>query len=413
MAQFSYRASTADGQIVEGVIDADVESTVVASLRGQGYIPIQIDHGAKLARGGAGAWAAGLTESFERWRDRVSNRDLMLFTRELATLLNAGLPLDRCLQSLATLTEKESLKAIVRRVLVDVQEGKSLSDALAVHDYVFPALYVNMVRAGEAGGVLEMILERLADYLEQSQKVRDEVSSAMTYPIFLVVVGGLMMVGMLTYVLPKFAVLFNDLGGALPASTQFVMALSDIFRAYWWAMLLGSGVIFFGVRRWSNSQKGRATVDRFKLQMPILGDLFTKMQVATVARTLGTMLKSGVPLIKSLEIVKAVVANVVIGRALTEVQHDVSEGKGLASPLERTGVFPSMALQMVSVGEDTGRLDEMLLVVADHYDRDVSNIIKSLMSMIGPIVMIFIAGLVGFIIMAVMSAIFSVNELIE
>ncbi len=413
MAQFSYRATTAEGQIIEGVIESDTEASVVTSLRGQGYIPIRIDRGAAVGGRGLAAWSAQLREAVVSWRSRVGTHDLMLFTRELAVLLKAGLPLDRCLQSLATLAESDALKAIVRQVLLDVQEGKSLSDALAVHDRAFPSLYVNMVRAGEAGGVLEMILERLADYLEQSQKIRDEVRSAMVYPLFLVGVGGLMVVVMLTYVLPKFAVLFNDLGGSLPSSTQFVMAMSAALRAYWWGMALAALALFVSFRRWGQSEGGRLTLDRFKLRMPIFGELLTKIQVARFARTLGTMLQSGVPLIRSLEIVKAVVGNVVIGSALTSVQHDVSEGKGLAAPLERTGVFPSMALQMVGVGEETGRLDEMLLVVSDHYDRDVANSIRSLMSLIGPVVLVTIAGVVGFIIMAVMSAIFSVNELIQ
>jgi len=413
MAQFSYRATTAEGQIIEGVIEADAETSVVNSLRGQGYIPIHINRGAVVGGRGVSAWPAQLREALAGWHARVGSHDLMLFTRELATLLKAGLPLDRCLQSLATLAEIDALKTIVRRVLLDVQEGKSLSDALAGHPRAFPPLYVNMVKAGEAGGVLEMILERLADYLEQSQAVRDEVRSAMVYPLFLVGVGGLMVVVMLTYVLPKFAVLFNDLGGQLPTSTQLVMSMSAALRAYWWGMALAVLVLFVAFRRWAATVGGRMTVDRFKLRMPVLGDLLTKIQVARFARTLGTMLKSGVPLIRSLEIVKAVVGNVVIGRALTSVQHDVSEGKGLAAPLERTGVFPSMALQMVGVGEETGRLDEMLLVVSDHYDRDVTNSIRSLMSLVGPVVLITIAAVVGFIIMAVMSAIFSVNELIE
>jgi general secretion pathway protein F len=405
---YSYRATTAEGRIIEGTMDADGESAVVASLRSQGYIPLFVGAG----KAGKKRRAVSLRlPDLTAWRHRVKGRDLMIFTRELATLLHAGMPLDRSLQSLAGLTENEQLKQVLANVLSQVQQGKSLSRALSEHPRVFPPLYINMVRAGEAGGIMESVLERLADYLENSEKARDEIRSAMTYPLILAFVGGASIVVLLTFVLPKFATVFNDLGATMPTSTRFVMAVSHGLQAYWWVGVLLIVTAFFGFRRYTSTSGGRVRVDRLKLTVPLFGELIRKVQVARFARTLGTMLKGGVPLIQSLEIVRAIVNNTVIVQALAAVQRDVSEGKGLAQPLERTGVFPALSLQMVAVGEETGRLDDMLIVVSDHYDRDVTNTVARLMSMLEPAMLLIMGLVTGFIVIAMLSAVFSVNEM--
>jgi general secretion pathway protein F len=389
-------------------MEAAAESQVVASLRNQGYIPLAVERG--LVQLGK---KRGLSLKLPDLRPgrRVKNRDLMIFTRELATLLRAGMPLDRSLQSLATLSSNQTLKESVGRVLAQVQAGKSLSEALAEHRNVFPPLYVNMVRAGEAGGVLESVLERLAEYLESSEKAREEVKSAMTYPLMLVITGGASILILLTYVLPKFTMVFADLGQAMPASTRMMMAVSDGLRSYWWAFILLVGGLWYGFRRYTSTPVGRLRYDRLKLTLPLFGDVTTKIQVSSFARTLGTMLKSGVPLLQSLDIVRAIVSNRVVAGSLESVSKDVSEGKGLAGPLERTGVFPPMALQMVTVGEETGRLDDMLIVVAEHYDRDVGNAIARLMSMLGPLLLVVMGIATAFIVIAMLTAVFSVNEM--
>jgi general secretion pathway protein F len=335
----------------------------------------------------------------------------MIFTRELATLLRAGMPLDRSLQSLASLTENAGLKAIVARVLAQVQEGKSLSKALGEHATIFPPLYVNMVKAGEVGGVIESVLERLADYLESSEKARDEIRSAMAYPLILAVVGAASILILLTYVLPKFTVVFADLGATMPTSTRLVMALSDSIQRFWWVGALFVAGGYAGFRRYTSGTAGRLRYDRWQLTLPILGDLVRKIQVARFARTLGTMLKSGVPLLQSLEIVRAVLSNTVIANAVLAVQKEVREGKGLAQPLERTGVFPALSLQMVAVGEETGRLDDMLMIVSDHFDRDVTNLVSRLMSTLEPAMLLIMGMVTGFIVIAMLSAVFSVNEM--
>jgi type II secretion system protein F len=405
---FSYRATTHDGKVVEGVMEAAGESQVVAALRSQGYIPLAVERGlVQLGR----RKGISLRIPDLKFGRRVRGRDLMLFTRELATLLRAGMPLDRSLQSLATLSENRGLKDSVSRVLSQVQAGKSFSEALREHREVFPSLYVNMVRAGEAGGVLETVLERLAEYYESSEKSREEVKSAMTYPLMLVITGGASILILLTYVLPKFTLVFADLGAAMPPSTQMIMALSDGLRAYWWLFIAVIAVVWYGARRYVATPEGRANYDRWKLRLPLVGAVVTKIQISSFARTLGTMLKSGVPLLQSLEIVEAIVSNRVVARSLEVVAKDVSEGKGLAGPLERTGVFPQMALQMITVGEETGRLDDMLLVVAEHYDRDVGNAIARLMSMLGPLLLVVMGIATAFIVIAMLTAVFSVNEM--
>ena len=235
----------------------------------------------------------------------------------------------------------------------------------------------------------------------------------MTYPLILGFVGSASIVVLLTYVLPKFAAVFADLGAALPASTRIVMSASHLLQSYWWVLVVGALVLWFAFRRFTSSPSGRFRYDRFKLSLPLFGELARKVQVARFARTLGTMLKSGVPLIQSLEIVRAIVANSVISAALQSVQRDVSEGKGLAGPLERTGVFPALSLQMVAVGEETGRLDDMLIVVSDHYDRDVANLVARLMSMLEPAMLLIMGLVTGFIVIAMLSAVFGVNQMIQ
>ncbi len=392
-------------------MEADGEAAVISNLRSQGYIPLSVKAGSAGAGGKGFSFDLSSLGSISLRRKKVRSRDLMIFTRELATLLQAGMPLDRSLQSLSTLTENEALKDIVGNVLTNVQEGKSLSDALALHDTVFPPIYVNMIRAGEAGGVIESVLERLAEYLENSEKVRDELKSAMTYPLILGIVGGGSITILLTYVLPKFTVIFADVGAALPASTQFVMTVSDGLKTYWWIVGLLLVAARLAFKRYTSNSAGLLNYHRAQLKMPLFGDLIRKVEVARFARTLGTMLKSGVPLLQSLDIVRAVLSNTLISTAVSAAQRDVSEGKGLSGPLERTGVFPALSLQMVAVGEDTGRLDDMLLIVAEHYDQDVSNLLRRLMNLLEPAMLLIMGLVAGFIVISMMSAVFSVNEM--
>ncbi len=407
MAQFQYRAVDPQGKVVEGTIDAAEVPAVVARLHDRGLIPITIASGDGARARPSRVALPTLPALGKR---RVKNRDLLVMTQELSALVSAGLPLDRSLATLAELADNPELKRILSEVLHAVQGGKSLAEALGQHK-AFPAIYVNMIRAGEIGGFLEVVLERLSEYLERGQQLRDDVSSALTYPVILMCAMGGSIVFLLVYVLPKFSSMFSEMGRALPLQARVLLGLSDGLRSYWWAAI-GAVILAVGGFRYSvRTPRGRYSWDQWKLRVGLVGPLLRKMEVASLARTLGTLLKSGVPMLQSLGIVKEVAGNQVIARSLGDVEVGVREGAGVAEPLARSGVFPPLAVQMISVGEETGKLDEMLIRVADHFDREVRVRIQQFTRLLEP-VMILVMGLgVGFIVVSMLSAIFSVNDL--
>jgi type II secretion system protein F len=406
MGQYQYRATDYQGKIVEGAMEAGEERAVVLRLQERGLIPLRIGAGGTTV---APTRAAIALPSLGG--KRVKNKDVLVFTQELSTLLAAGMPLDRSLTTLAELAPGD-LKRVTGEVLNSVRGGTSLAEALAQHPKAFPPLYVNMVKAGEIGGVLDDVLARLVDYLRNVQELRDEVRSAMTYPILLTGVGGVSVTVLLVFVLPKFATMFADLGQALPLSTRMMLGISDMFSSIWTipaivAIVAGS----YGLYRYVSTGKRRYALDAFKLRMPILGYLLRRMEVARFARTLGTLLRSGVPMLQALDIVREVASNQVIARAVGEVQVGVREGAGMATPLGRTGAFPPLALQMIAVGEDTGKLDEMLLSTADYFDREVRNEVKRLTSLLEPVMILVMGLIVGFMVISMLMAVFSINDI--
>lgn len=407
MPQFHYQATTPQGKLIEGVMEAGEERTVVARLHEQGYLPLQIGQPGQ-ARTKTALSQLSLPEI--SLRGRVKQRDLLVMTQELATLISSGLPLDRALSVLNGLTTKEELKKAVGQILRAVQQGKSLAEALGDFPKIFPPLYVNMVKAGELGGFLETALQRLAEYMERSQQVQDEIKSALTYPVLLTFTGGASIVVLLTYVLPKFTVIFGDLGQALPTSTRVLMGISEGLRSYWWVLAFLAVGAWLGLRHYLATPQGRFQWDRWRLRVWVLGQLLTKREVGRFARTLGTLLKSGVPLLQALEVVQDVAGNEMISRALKEVRVGVREGQGIAGPLGRSGTFPTLALQMVSVGEETGRLDEMLMRVAEYYERDAYNQVKRLTSLLEPMLILVMGLAVGFVVISMLSAVFSIND---
>jgi general secretion pathway protein F len=407
LAQFEYRAVDPQGKVIEGSIEAAEEAAVVARLHDRGLIPLGINTAG--APGHVGR--IGLPAAFANFgRRRVRGRDLLILTQELSALVSAGLPLDRSLGTLAELADNPELKRVVGEVLHAVQGGKSLAEALA-EQRVFPALYVNMIRAGEIGGFLEQVLQRLAEYLERAQQLRDDVKSALTYPLLLTGAMGVSVMILLMYVLPKFSALFTGMGRTLPLAARVLLGLSEGLRNYWWAIggvPIVAGIVLY---RWVQTPRGRYRWDQWRLRVPLVGPMLRKVEVASLARTLGTLLKSGVPMLQALGIVKEVAGNQVISRALGEVEVGVREGAGVADPLARSGVFPALAVQMISVGEETGRLDEMLLTVSDHFDREVRVQVQQFTRLLEP-VLILVMGLgIGFIVISMLSAIFSVNDL--
>ena len=395
MAIFSYRATTLDGTIREGVIEAADEKAAVEILKNTGIIPLKI--------------AAPRESIKKRLSLRSSKGDLLIFTTELSELLHAGLPLDRSLNILSEISESKEMKNIVQSILKSIREGSSFSDSLSRHPKVFPRLYVNMTRAGEAGGVLDVVLDKLNEFLESTKELKEHIVSAMIYPAILTVAGGASIIVLLTYVLPKFSLIFAELGGSLPLSTKIILTFSNGLKSYWWAVTLSilAGWIIF--KSYIKSDTGKYKWDAFKLKA--VGEVIQKLETARFCRTLGTLLKSGVPLLQALTNAKDVISNRVIASAIDGVLKGAKEGKGIAVPLSEAHVFPPLALSMIKVGEETGQLDSMLLKVASTYEKGLRVAIKRFVSLFEPVVILGMGLIIGFIVISMLMAIFSMTEL--
>ena len=405
MPIYHYRAADHSGKVVEGTIEADAEQGVVARLHEMDCTPLRI------ALPGD-APAKGLQLSFgPLFRKKISQWELLHFTQEINTLLGAGLPLDRSLAVLSNLVEGDEFKKIIRNLLESVRAGKSLSGAMAEYPDVFPRLYVNMVQAGESGGVLESILRQLNDFMERSIQFREELKSALTYPVSLAVVAGLSLIVLFLYVIPKFALIFEDVSGALPLVTTLVLGFSTALSRYGWVVLVFLIVGAAGGVFYIRTPDGRIQWDGFRLRIWLVGDLLRKVEVARFAQTLAALLRGGVPLLDALGTVQSVVGNRLMQQALSRVQTRVKEGKGMIGPLTESGVFPPLALHMIAVGEETGKLEEMLANVADHYDQEVKRSTKRLTSMLEPALILGMGLIVGVIVVSMLMAIFSINDL--
>jgi len=406
MGTFQYTATDSAAKIVRGSMEAADERTVVTWLRANGYYPIKIGQ-----PGAAAEVTPGLVRLPTRFSRGPSTQDVLAFTQQLATLLEAGMELDRSLAILLDLTDNPRLRSILRGVLADIQSGSSFADSLAKHPRLFSRLYVNMVKAGEASGVLEMILSRLAGFLERSKAVRDEVTSAMIYPLLLLLVGGTAVVVMMNFVIPRFAQIFADTKQLMPLPTRILLAISTFTTSYWWIIL---GLIVVGwvaLRAYLQTEEGRVRWDQWKLELPLLGSLIREVEVSRFARTFGTLLQSGVPVLPAVSIVKETITNRVIAGAMSRLQEGAKRGEGISGPLRATGAFPSFSIHMAKVGEETGKLEEMLIRVADTYDERVRRTVKRLTSLLEPVLILSLGAIVGFIVLSMLLAIFSINEL--
>jgi len=395
VAIFSYRATTMEGAIVEGAIEAADESSAVERLKNTGIIPLKVS-----------APEEGIGKKFTL---RSSKGDLLTFTTELSALLSAGLPLDRSLNILSGLSESKEMKNIVQSVLKSIREGSSFSDALQKHPKAFPKLYINMIRAGEAGGVLDVVLDKLNEFLESSKELKEHVVSVMIYPSILVAMGGISIIILLTFVLPQFSLIFKELGGSLPLSTRMVLALSSVVKSYWWVCLSAITAGWFLFKNFIKSDSGRYQWDAFKLKM--MGEVIRKLETARFCRTLGTLLRSGVPLLQALNNSKDVINNQVMASAIDAVSAGAKEGKGIAVPLSNANVFPPLALSMIKVGEETGQLDNMLMKVASTYEKSLNTAIKRFMSLIEPVMIAGLGLVIAFIIISMLLPIFSILDL--
>lgn len=401
MPVFVYRAADRRGQTVDGVMEAPDARAVVERLHRDAYYPIRVaphvERGPLFALGGS---------------TRIRGRDLTAMTQQLATLVEAGLPLDRALAILEELAPNARVKTLVADLLRSVRGGSALSEALAKHHpRPFSRLYINMVRAGEKGGVLEITLRRLAEFLESRAAFRDAVISALAYPLVITTVGAGAVVFLLTFVIPRFATIFADLGQAIPLPTQVLLTISTGARAYWWVgvILVLAGVLTW--RMWTGNPQGRLQWDQTVLGLPLVGRLTLKVETARFARTLGTMLKSGVPVLGALAVVGDMLTNRAIGRAVERVAEAVKRGGTIAAALHDHVPFPALAIHMVRVGEETGRLEEMLLKVADTFETEVRTELKRVLGLLEPAIILAMGVVVAFIVVAMLLAIFSINEI--
>lgn len=401
MPVFVYRAADRRGQTIDGVMEAPDARAVVDRLQRDAYFPIRVTAHAER-RGWLALPATG----------RVRPRDLLAFTQQLATLVEAGVPLDRALGVLEELAPTPRLRTIVTDLRHSVRGGSALSEALAKHHpRPFSRLYINMVRAGEKGGVLEITLRRLAEFLESRAAFAEAVLSALVYPATITLVGLGAIVFLMTFVIPRFAAIFADLGQAVPLPTQVLLSASALAQAYWWAGLLALLAAVLAWRLWTGTPDGRLAWDRTRLALPLVGRVTRKVETARFARTLGTMLQSGVPVMGALAVVGDLMTNQVAGRAVARLADWVKRGGTIAAGMQEHAAFPALAVHMVRVGEETGRLEDMLLKVAETFEADVRAELKRALSLLEPAVILGMGVLVAFIVVAMLLAIFSINEI--
>jgi general secretion pathway protein F len=399
MSQFSYKAVNREGRVTQGRLEGPDQRTVALRIQGMGLIPLAVEEAAvKLDR--RRVYLKGVTQ-----------KDLLFFSEELSTLIKAGLPLDRSLSITAELATKPALRAVVQDLLKQIKGGKSLAESLAAHPKYFSRLYVNMVRAGEAGGVLEAILERLVEFQRSADEMRSYLISALIYPALLTMVGTGSIAILMFYVIPRFSTIFTDIGAPIPFSTQVLLTLSDWTLRYWAIGLVGLVGVVLGIRYWLKSPSGRRQFDVLKLRAPLLGTTLLKIEIGRFARTLGTLMSSAVPLINAVRIVQDIATNQIVAEAISKIADGAKRGLGVARPMQDAGVFPPLAIHLVEVGEETGRLDAMLLQLADIFDKDVRTSIKSLTSVVEPAIILVMGVMVGTVVLSMLTAIFSINEI--
>lgn len=404
MPLFHFKAATTSGEVVEGEMEAGNQDAVIKRLQAQGHIPIRADLVTRHERREGGSW------SLFRSR-RVSQRDVGIFTLELSTMLRAGLPLDKALDMLVGVVESDAVRHMLSHVHTEVRGGASLSAALETQPGTFSGFYVNMVKAGEAGGALEAALSRLAEFMERSRALRESLTSALIYPVILLVVALLSVMLILTFVVPRFAGMFEEAGQSLPLPTLVVMTTGQFVEQYWWVLGLLIAGVYLYLRRELRDPARRGRWHAWVLTLPLVGDLVAKLEVARFTRILGTLLSNGVPLLNAISIAKEIIRNDIIAHGVARVEESVREGQGLAGPLIRENIFPPLATQMLKVGEETGNLEGMLLELADIYEREVKNAIQRLVSLIEPALILGLGLLIAGIIMSLLVAILSVNDL--
>jgi general secretion pathway protein F len=403
MPSYNYRASTMEGKIVDGTMEVLDEGVVSLKLQEMGLLPIRIGITSRES----------LFSREMKWpwnTKKVQSKDLLIFTQELRTLVHAGFPLDRSLAILSQLAESPALAEVIQDVLKEVKGGKSFSEGLAKHTEAFPKVYINMIKAGEAGGVLDDILDRLVAYLETGTELRSYIVGAMIYPALLSFVGVVSIAILTLFVVPRFVAIFKDVGVDLPIPMVILNFLSHLLSGYWWLFLAVVLLAGYSIKHFRDSEEGHLAWDRWLLQTPLLGKVLRKLEVARFSRTLGTLLHGGVPLLHSMTIVRDVIGNQSIARMIEPIRNGIKKGEGIALPMRQSGVFPPLAMHLVEVGEESGKLDAMLIQVADVYDVEVRNNVKKLVSFFEPALILVMGIIIGTIVVSMMLAIFSIND---
>ncbi|MDM8545243.1 type II secretion system F family protein [Candidatus Venteria ishoeyi] len=399
MAAQSYRYSACDaqGKKHQGTLNAETEQEAVAILQNQKLIPVQIQLDESAPSGG-------------RSRSGIKNRDVIDFTNGLCTLVEAHVPLDKALSLLEGITSAAEMQNLINEMRREVKDGHSLADALQAHPQIFSRMYINMVHAGEEGGILEKLLPRLAKFLEDAEEARRTVMAALTYPLILLVVGVFSVAALLMLVVPQFTPLFEDMGDALPASAALLMGISDWLKHWWWTLLGLPFLLAYAWKQWGTSKSGRLQRDGFLLRIPLLGNLLLEAESSRFCRTLGALLQSGIPLLKSLHIARGVMENQMLSTNLESVEENVRSGAGLGKSLAQAGNFPVLLSQLVVVGEESGRTAEILNKLAESFDTNVRQQTSRLMSLIEPVLILVLGGMVGSVVIIIFSAIFSLNN---
>ena len=410
MPKYAYKALNSEGLEVFGVVQADSQALAINDVRTLGLFPTQVREARKSDERRARKEKRGLSELYF---GGVKTKQLCVMTRQLATLIDAGLPLLRSINVLVAQLKPCKLRDILRENASDIQSGSTFSEALAKHPKQFDRLFVNMVRAGEVGGMLEVVLNRLADYMERRQALKRKVRAALIYPIAVLIIAFCIVMFLLIKVVPVFAEIFADFDAELPAPTQFLITAGDFMVYEWWKLVTGIFWSIIIVKLLMKSHAVKRVTDRVVLKIPLVGDLVTKVAVARFARTLGTLITSGVPILQALRITRETIGNEVIQNAIDKVHDSIKEGDTIAAPLDEAKVFPAMVVNMIDVGEETGSLDAMLMKVADIYDAEVEAAVEAMLALLEPIIIIVLGGIIGFIVISLYLPIFTLGDAVS
>lgn len=406
MAVYEYKGLNEKGKSISGLVDADSPKSARDKLRRDGVFPTSLEEGKETK-------SLSKEIDFKQLLERISTRDIAIMTRQMSTLLRAGLPLISSLNALADQVENSKLTKVLSQIRERVNEGASLATALNEFPRIFPDLYVNMVAAGESSGSLEIVLARLADYMEDQVQVKNKILTAMAYPMIMVCIA-IGVIGVLfVYVIPKFVEIFEDLHQALPLPTLVMINIAEFSQKFWWLIVIAIGVAVYGLRRYHATEKGRDVFDRTSLKIPIFGTIIRLTAISRFTKTLSTLLASGIPLLKALDIVKRIVNNTVIAEAVENASENIKEGASIADPLRRSGVFPPMVTHMIASGEQSGELEAMLEKVSEFYDSEVEIRVSAMTTLLEPIMILLMAGVVMFVVVSILLPLLQMNQIIQ